>query len=129
MTMINKCKICGGVDCQCKNKNTREEEQARAEQNTYEDNSNVGGLVIDDTGECESCQQLKERKDQKERKTPKGVERKKKVEPWSGWLDLNQRSPGPKPDAIPDFATARAAEKQRLNRDQMICQCDISLIK
>ena len=57
MTMINKCKICGGVNCQCKNKNTREEDQARAEQNTYEDNSNVGGLVIDDTGDCESCQQ------------------------------------------------------------------------
>ena len=56
MTMINKCKICGGVNCQCKNKNTREEDQARAEQNTYEENSNVGGLVIDDTGDCESCQ-------------------------------------------------------------------------
>ena len=30
---------------------------------------------------------------------------------WSGREDLNLRSSGPKPDAIPDFATARKPEK------------------
>ena len=34
------------------NKTYKELEQEKAEQDTYEDN----GLVIDDTGECESCQ-------------------------------------------------------------------------
>ena len=39
-------------------KNYREVEQLKAEQNTYEQrsNTNAGGLVVDDTGECESCQ-------------------------------------------------------------------------
>ena len=50
---MNKCKICGGVNCQCKNKTNQELEQEKAEQATYENN---GGLVIDDTDECESCQ-------------------------------------------------------------------------
>ena len=50
---MNKCKKCCGIDCQCKNKTNQELEQERAEQATYENN---GGLVIDDTGECESCQ-------------------------------------------------------------------------
>ena len=38
-------------------KNYREVEQLKAEQNTYEQRSdtNTGGLVIDDTGECEGC--------------------------------------------------------------------------
>jgi len=35
------------------NKTYKELEQEQAEQATYE---NTGGLVIDDTGECESCQ-------------------------------------------------------------------------
>ena len=35
------------------NKPYKELEQERAEQATYESN---GGLVIDDTNECESCQ-------------------------------------------------------------------------
>ena len=35
------------------NKSYSELEQERAEQATYENN---GGLVIDDTNECESCQ-------------------------------------------------------------------------
>ena len=35
------------------NKTYKELEQERAEQSTYENN---GGLVIDDTDECESCQ-------------------------------------------------------------------------
>ena len=34
-------------------KTYRELEQEKAEQNTYENN---GGLIIDDTNECESCQ-------------------------------------------------------------------------
>ena len=34
------------------NKTYKELEQEKAEQETYENN----GLVIDDTGECESCQ-------------------------------------------------------------------------
>ena len=59
-----KCKICGGIKCVCKksihelakenpDKTYRELEQQRAEQNTYE---NKGGLVIDSTDDCESCQ-------------------------------------------------------------------------
>ena len=35
------------------NKTYKELEQAKAEQDTYENN---GGLVIDETDECESCQ-------------------------------------------------------------------------
>jgi len=35
------------------NKTYKELEQEKAEQETYENN---GGVVIDDTGECESCQ-------------------------------------------------------------------------
>ena len=35
------------------NKTYRELEQEKAEQDTYENN---GGLVIDETNECESCQ-------------------------------------------------------------------------
>jgi len=35
------------------NKTYKELEQAKAEQATYENN---GGLVIDDTNDCESCQ-------------------------------------------------------------------------
>ena len=35
------------------NKSYKKLEQERAEQATYENN---GGLVIDDTNECESCQ-------------------------------------------------------------------------
>ena len=50
---MDKCKKCGGVNCQCKNKTKRQLEQEKAEQATYENN---GGLVIDDTDECESCQ-------------------------------------------------------------------------
>ena len=66
---MSKCKKCGGIKCTCKksihelakanpDKNYREVEQLKAEQNTYEQrsNTNAGGLVIDDTGECESCQ-------------------------------------------------------------------------
>ena len=34
-------------------KTYKELEQEKAEQETYENN---GGVVIDDTGECESCQ-------------------------------------------------------------------------
>ena len=49
---MDKCKICGGVNCQCKNKINKKLEQEKAEQATYENND----LVIDDTGECESCQ-------------------------------------------------------------------------
>ena len=26
---------------------------------------------------------------------------------WSGWRDLNSRHPGPKPGALPDYATPR----------------------
>ena len=58
------CKKCGGNKCTCKksihelakanpNKTYNELEQERAEQSTYENN---GGLVIDSTDECESCQ-------------------------------------------------------------------------
>ena len=58
------CKKCGNSTCTCKksihelakanpNKNYRELEQLQAEQNTYENN---GGLVIDSTDDCESCQ-------------------------------------------------------------------------
>jgi len=43
-------KECGCKECGC---GSRELEQEEAEQATYENN---GGLVIDDTGECESCQ-------------------------------------------------------------------------
>ena len=50
---MNKCKKCGGINCQCKNKINKELEQEKAEQSTYENN---GGIVIDDTDECESCQ-------------------------------------------------------------------------
>ena len=61
---LNTCKKCGGKNCTCKksihelaktnpNKTYKELEQERAEQSTYENN---GGLVIDDTGECENCQ-------------------------------------------------------------------------
>ena len=49
---MNKCKICGGINCQCKNKTKQELEQEKAEQATYENN----GLVIDDTNNCESCE-------------------------------------------------------------------------
>jgi len=49
---MEKCKICGGVNCQCKNKINKELEKEKAEQATYENN----GLVIDDTDECENCQ-------------------------------------------------------------------------
>ena len=35
------------------NKSYKELEQEQAEQSTYENN---GGLVIDDTNDCESCQ-------------------------------------------------------------------------
>ena len=38
---------CACKSCECKN------QQDRAHDSTYESN---GGLVIDDTGECESCQ-------------------------------------------------------------------------
>ena len=37
-------------------KSYKELEQERAEQATYEKNSNTSGIVIDDTNECESCQ-------------------------------------------------------------------------
>ena len=63
------CKKCGGIKCTCKksihelakanpDKSYREVEQERAEQSTYEQhsNTNTGGLVIDDTNDCESCQ-------------------------------------------------------------------------
>ena len=39
--------VCTCDNCACKNN------KDRAEDSTYENN---GGLVIDDTGECESCQ-------------------------------------------------------------------------
>ena len=39
--------LCTCDNCECKNG------KDRAEDSTYENN---GGLVIDDTGECESCQ-------------------------------------------------------------------------
>tara|TARA_R100000008_G_scaffold45344_1_gene26584 strand:+ start:191 stop:376 length:186 start_codon:yes stop_codon:yes gene_type:complete len=38
--------VCACENCECK------KEKERAEDKTYE----TGGLVIDDTGECESCQ-------------------------------------------------------------------------
>jgi hypothetical protein len=38
--------VCTCDNCECK------KEKERAEDQTYE----TGGLVIDDTGECESCQ-------------------------------------------------------------------------
>ena len=63
------CKKCGGNKCTCKksihelakanpDKSYREVEQERAEQSTYEQhsNTNTGGLVIDDTNDCEWCQ-------------------------------------------------------------------------
>ena len=62
--MKSKCKKCGGMNCTCKksihelaaanpNKTYNEIEKMRQEDLSYESN---GGLVIDDTGECESCQ-------------------------------------------------------------------------
>jgi|TARA_X000001382_G_C3117423_1_gene162030 hypothetical protein len=39
--------LCACEDCECKNK------KDKAEDKSFE---NEGGLVIDDTGECESCQ-------------------------------------------------------------------------
>ena len=61
---MNKCKKCGGTNCTCKksihelaeanpNKSYNKLEQMRQEDLSYESN---GGLVIDDTNECESCQ-------------------------------------------------------------------------
>ena len=61
---MNKCKKCGGINCTCKksigklaeenpNKTYNELEKMRNEDLSYESN---GGLVIDDTNECESCQ-------------------------------------------------------------------------
>ena len=61
---MNKCKKCGGMNCTCKksihelakanpNKTYNELEKMRQEDLSYESN---GGLVIDDTNECESCQ-------------------------------------------------------------------------
>jgi len=61
---MSKCKKCGGTNCTCKksigelakanpNKTYKELEKMRDEDLSYENN---GGLVIDDTGECESCQ-------------------------------------------------------------------------
>ena len=58
------CEKCSNSPCTCKksihelakanpNKNYRELEQLHAEQNTSENN---GGLVIDSTADCESCQ-------------------------------------------------------------------------
>ena len=58
------CKKCGGNKCTCKksihelakenpNKTYNELDQMRQEDLSYESN---GGLVIDDTEECESCQ-------------------------------------------------------------------------
>ena len=58
------CKKCGGNKCTCKksihelakanpNKTYNELDQMRQEDQSFENN---GGLVIDDTGECESCQ-------------------------------------------------------------------------
>ena len=57
------CEKCSNSPCTCKksihelakanpNKTYTELEQLKAEQDTYENN----GLVIDETGECESCQ-------------------------------------------------------------------------
>jgi len=62
--MINKCKKCGGMNCTCKksihefgkanpNKTYNELDKMRQEDLSYENN---GQVVIDDTGECESCQ-------------------------------------------------------------------------
>ena len=59
-----KCKKCGGKNCTCKksihelakanpNKSYNELDQMRQEDLSYDNN---GGLVIDDTNECESCQ-------------------------------------------------------------------------
>ena len=61
---MTKCKRCGGKNCTCKksigelaaanpNKTYNELEQIRQEDLSYESN---GGLIIDDTNECESCQ-------------------------------------------------------------------------
>ena len=61
---MSKCKKCGGINCTCKksiyelakanpNKTYRELERMRDEDLSYENN---GGLIIDDTNECESCQ-------------------------------------------------------------------------
>ena len=58
------CKKCGGKNCTCKksinelakanpNISYNKLEQMRQEDLSYESN---GGLVIDDTNECESCQ-------------------------------------------------------------------------
>ena len=63
--MTNKtCKKCRTLNCDCSksihelakanpDKSYHELEQEKAEQSTYENN---GGLVIDDSNECESCQ-------------------------------------------------------------------------
>ncbi len=62
--MKNKCKKCGGMNCTCKksindyakafpNKSYNELEQMKQEDLSFENN---GGVVIDDTNECESCQ-------------------------------------------------------------------------
>ena len=61
---MTKCKKCGGMNCTCKksihelakanpNKTYNELDQMRQEDLSYESN---GEVVIDDTGECESCQ-------------------------------------------------------------------------
>ena len=58
------CKKCGGNKCTCKksihelakanpNKTYSQLEKMRDEDLSYENN---GGLIIDDTNECESCQ-------------------------------------------------------------------------
>ena len=61
---MNKCKKCGGKNCTCKksineyaranpNLSYNTLEQMRKEDLNYKGN---GEVVIDDTGECESCQ-------------------------------------------------------------------------
>ena len=52
-TLKNKTKTLHELVKEFPNKTYKELEQEKAEQATYENN---GGIVIDDTNECESCQ-------------------------------------------------------------------------
>ena len=50
---LDKGGACVCDNCQCNNKRTYKTHKEWANDMSYENN---GGLVIDDTGECESCQ-------------------------------------------------------------------------
>ena len=53
MDNLKKKKTINELSKEFPNKTYKELEQEKAEQDTYESN---GGLIIDDTNECESCQ-------------------------------------------------------------------------